>query len=351
MNTPTSPTFSIPPISRDIAAALQRKIDTRTKPPGSLGQLEAAALRLGLILHTCEPVLKHPSMVVFAGDHGIAAQGQVNPFPQAVTAQMVLNFLSGGAAINVFCRQHGIALTVVDAGVKYDFGNCDGLVHAKIAPGTRNYLEEPAMSPAACSAALTTGADIVRGIAAGSSNVIGFGEMGIGNTSSAALLMCRLTGLPLNQCVGSGTGLDNAGVARKVEILRQALERHADAATPAEVLAAFGGYEMVMITGGMLAAAEAGMVIMVDGFIATASLLAATKMYPEVLDYCFFMHTSDEQGHRAMLEYMHAKPFLSLGMRLGEGSGAAVGYPLLVSATAFLNDMASFASAGVSDKE
>ncbi len=191
MHTPESLTFSIPPISRDIAAALQRKIDTRTKPPGSLGQLEAAALRLGLILHTCEPVLKHPSMVVFAGDHGIAAQGQVNPFPQAVTAQMVLNFLSGGAAINVFCRQHGIALTVVDAGVKYDFGNCDGLVHAKIAPGTRNYLEEPAMSPEACSAALATGADIVRGVAAGSSNVIGFGEMGIGNTSSAALLSSR----------------------------------------------------------------------------------------------------------------------------------------------------------------
>lgn len=351
MNRSRSLTFSIPPISRDIEAELRRKIDTRTKPPGALGQLEAAALRLGLILHTDEPVLKHPSIVVFAGDHGIAAEGQVNPFPQAVTAQMVLNFLSGGAAINVFCRQHGIALTVVDAGVKYDFGNCDGLVHAKIAPGTRNYLENPAMSPEECSAALATGADIVRGIAAAGSNVIGFGEMGIGNTSSAALLMCCLTGLSLEACVGSGAGLDEAGIARKVEILRQVLELHADAASPEEVLAAFGGYEIVMITGAMLAAAEVGMVIMVDGFITTASLLAAQKMYPEVLDYCMFMHTSEEKGHRAMLDYLQAEPLLSLGMRLGEGSGAAVGYPLLVSATAFLNEMASFASAGVSDKE
>ncbi len=351
MNTPESLTFSIPPVSRELEAELRQKIDTRTKPPGSLGQLEAVALRLGLILRTCEPVLHKPTMVVFAGDHGIAAAGQVNAFPQAVTAQMVLNFLSGGAAINVFCRQHGIALTVVDAGVKYDFGNCDGLVHAKIAPGTRNYLEEPAMRPEECSAALAAGADLVRGIAAGGSNVIGFGEMGIGNTSSAALLMCCLTGLPLEDCVGSGTGLDDAGIARKTEILRQALARHPAVTSPTEILATFGGYELAMITGGMLAAAEAGMVIMVDGFIATASLLAARKMYPAVLDYCLFMHMSEEKGHRAMLEYLQAEPLLSLGMRLGEGSGAAVGYPLLVSATTFLNDMASFASAGVSDKE
>lgn len=339
----------------DLEARLQQKIDAKTKPPGSLGQLEAIALRVGLIQRTTEPRLDRPTILVFAGDHGIARHG-VSPYPQEVTAQMVRNFLSGGAAINVFCNVNDIALRVVDAGVAVEFNATDynsGLIDAKIARGTNDMLAGPAMSGEQCVAAIERGRELVRAESAAGSNLIGFGEMGIGNTSSAALLMSVYCDLPVNECAGRGTGLDDAGLAHKVEILSRAREAHAEVAAkgdPRDVLATFGGFEIAMIAGGMLEAARLGMVILVDGFVATSALLAARAIEPSVLANCIFAHASEENGHRAMLEQLGAQPLLDLGLRLGEGTGTALALPLLRAAVAFLTSMASFASAGVSDR-
>lgn len=335
---------------------LLHKINTKTKPPGALGQLETIALQVGLIRQTTEPVIMQPHILVFAGDHGIAATGLVNPYPQAVTAQMVLNFLHGGAAINVFCRQHGIGLKVVDAGVNHDFEAGKGpveLIDAKIGYGTRNYLEEPAMSVGQCKAALADGHRIVQEIHAGGCNCIGFGEMGIGNTSSAALLMSAITGIPVEDCTGRGTGANDEQLLQKTETLREVFRKHlpaiANQPTPENILQHFGGFEIAMMTGAFLEAARQKMVIVVDGFIATAALLVAQAMEKEVLSHCIFAHTSGERGHQKMLEYLQATPLLQLGLRLGEGTGAALAIPLIQSAVCFLNEMASFESAGVSE--
>ena len=343
------PTWNIPALSDEWTAKLQHLIDHKTKPPGSLGRLETLALQIGRVQFTTSPQLQSPAMLVFAGDHGITAEG-VSPYPSEVTAQMVLNFLSGGAAINVFCRQHGIALKVVDAGVASELPEHPELVQAKVRRGTRNFLHESALTLKENEEALERGAALVREFRDSGSNVIGFGEMGIGNTSSAAALMQRLTGLPLEECVGRGTGLDDAGLSRKCEVLGNALARHADINEPLEVLATFGGCEVAMMTGAMLEAAQSRMLLLIDGFIATSAFLVAFRMHPEIRDYAVFAHQSDEQGHRRMLEFLQAEPLLNLGMRLGEGTGAAVAFPLVQSAVAFLNEMASFESAGVSDR-
>ena len=343
------PTWNIPALSDEWTAKLQHLIDHKTKPPGSLGRLETLALQIGRIQATASPQLQSPAMLVFAGDHGITAAG-VSPYPSEVTAQMVLNFLSGGAAINVFCRQHGIALKVVDAGVASELPEHPELVQAKVRRGTRNFLHESALPLKENEEALERGAALVREFRDSGSNVIGFGEMGIGNTSSAAALMQRLTGLPLEECVGRGTGLDDAGLSRKCEVLGNALARHADINEPLEVLATFGGCEIAMMTGAMLEAAQSRMLLLIDGFIATSAFLVAFRMHPEIRDYAVFAHQSDEQGHQRMLEFLQAEPLLNLGMRLGEGTGAAVAFPLVQSAVAFLNEMASFESAGVSDR-
>lgn len=332
----------------ELRAALRQRIDNKTKPLGALGALETLALQIGVIQNSMTPTLRNPSILVFAGDHGIAADGVVNPFPQAVTAQMVLNFLNGGAAINVFCRQHDIALKVVDAGVMTALGVRPGLIDARIAAGTRNYLHEPAMSRDERDRALAQGAAIADEVIAGGCNVLGFGEMGIGNSSSAALLMSVLCGIPVAECVGAGTGLDAAGLARKLAVLEQARARHAVDGNPAEALRCFGGFEIVMMCGAMLQAAERGVLLLIDGFIASAAALAAGTLYPAVRPYCVFTHASAERGHRRMMQQMNASPLLDLGMRLGEGTGAAVAYPLLESAVRFLNEMASFDDAGVS---
>jgi len=346
--------FAISPLATTLKSTLHTKIDQKTKPLGALGQLETLALQIGLCQNSLTPHLTKPSILIFAGDHGVVAAG-VSAYPQSVTAQMVANFLTGGAAISVFAKQHAVNLLVVDAGVNADLAAHPQLINAKIAKGTQNFLTQSAMSSADCLQAIQTGADLVTQQHATGCNCIGFGEMGIGNTSSAALLMHTLTGLPLTQCVGRGTGLDDAQLAHKVAVLQQALAQNGgwdDEQNPTALnaLTTFGGFEIAMMVGAYLQAAEHGMVIMVDGFIASSALLVASCLYPQVLDYCVFSHVSDEQGHQALLKHFNATALLNLNLRLGEGSGIALAYPLLQSAVLFLNEMASFAEAGVDSK-
>jgi nicotinate-nucleotide--dimethylbenzimidazole phosphoribosyltransferase len=263
---------------------------------------------------------------------------------------MVLNFLRGGAAINVFARQSNIQLRVVDAGVNHSFDNPD-LIHAKVGFGTRNFLLEPAMSLEQCEQALTKGAELAQNEINAGCNVLGFGEMGIGNTSSASCLMSVLCDIPIEQCVGRGTGFDDAGLAKKTAILKQALAQHQlNDGDAMQVLATFGGFEIAMMAGAMLGAAQQNAVLLIDGFIATAALLVAYHLQPNILHYCIFAHCSGEAGHRQLLAHLHAKPLLDAGLRLGEGTGAALAYPMVQAAVNFLNEMASFESAGISEK-
>ncbi|MDQ5905437.1 MAG: nicotinate-nucleotide--dimethylbenzimidazole phosphoribosyltransferase [Pseudomonadota bacterium] len=348
--------FQIAHPDTGLTAALQHKIDLKTKPQGALGMLERLALQIGLIQQTLTPSLNAPHIAVFAGDHGAAKAG-VSAFPQDVTWQMVENFLTGGAAINVFARANGLGLKVVDAGVARDFGERDGLIDAKVAPGTRNYIEEAAMTPAERDTAIARGAALARELAASGCKVLGFGEMGIGNTAAASLITHTLTSTPLDECIGRGTGLDDHGLARKRALLKQAAERAglpADAKGSSEhaqaVLAEFGGFEIAMMAGAMLGAAEAGMVLLIDGFIVGSAFLVAARIEPNILPYAVFCHRSAEPGHQAQLKALDAEPLIDLGLRLGEGTGAALAWPLVKAAAAFLNEMASFESAGVSER-
>jgi nicotinate-nucleotide--dimethylbenzimidazole phosphoribosyltransferase len=329
---------------------IQHKINTKTKPLGALGTLEDVALQIALIQETLTPGLVKPHVVVFAASHGIANEG-VSAYPSEVTFQMVLNFLNGGAAINVFTKQNGIKLTLVDAGVDHDFEPDEKLIDAKINHGTKSFLHQDAMSTEECSAALEKGKQIVKDISGTGCNVIGFGEMGIGNTSSAAVIMSRLLQIPVGDCVGKGTGVNPEQFQNKINILEKAVLNHPQVETdPVQVLQTFGGFEIAMMCGAFLAAAEEKMVLMVDGFIASAAFLCAFKINPSVKDFAIFCHQSEEKGHALLLGYLKVKPLLQLDMRLGEGTGCAVAYPLLLSAVAFFNEMASFESAGVSDK-
>ncbi|MDR6495502.1 nicotinate-nucleotide--dimethylbenzimidazole phosphoribosyltransferase [Paraburkholderia sp. 22099] len=342
--------FEAEPLDQTLRDDLQHIIDTKTKPPGSLGRLEALARQMGLIQRTTHPTVERPALIVFAGDHGIADEG-VSPYPQAVTAQMVANFLAGGAAINALSRVAGIELEVVNAGIATPLPSSEGLVDIPVAAGTRNFACEPAMTRDDALAAMQAGAARVRHHAALGSNVIGFGEMGIANTSSAACLMSRLCNVPIEECVGRGTGLDDAGLAKKRDVLASALARHAVSSDPLDVLATFGGFEIAMMAGAYLAAAQARMTILVDGFIASSALLVADAFTPNVREYCVFAHASNEAGHRRMLDHFGVQPLLSLDMRLGEGTGAALAVPLLRAAAAFVNEMASFESAGVANRD
>ncbi len=327
-----------------LAQRVQHQLDQKTKPLGSLGQIEALALRLACILGTETPRLQHPQLLVCAGDHGLAARG-VSAYPSDVTWQMVENFLAGGAAVSVLARQHGLALTVVDCGVAHDFAPRPGLWIRKIARGTADAGQGPAMTMAQCRLALDNGVDIVRQLPG---NVLLLGEMGIGNTSAASLLLSRLCGLDIGDCTGAGTGLDAHGVQRKVSVLREVLERHPGAVEPLDALAAFGGFEIATLVGAVLEAAAQRRVVLVDGFITSAAVLVAARLQPAVLQRCVFAHRSGERGHALMLAALKVAPLLDLGLRLGEGSGAAMAWPLLVSATAILEQMASFEGAGVS---
>ena len=341
--------FDISPTAGSLAESLQQKIDQKTKPLGALGQLEALALQIGLIQQRECPRLDQPQMLVFAGDHGAAKAG-VSAYPQDVTWQMVENFLAGGAAINVFTRTYGLPLAVVDCGVAHEFGQREGLIDYKLGAGTENYLEAPAMTVAQCDQAIDNGVALVARYAEAGCNVIGLGEMGIGNTASASLITHCLSGRTLEACVGRGTGLDDAGLARKQALLAQALQRTGEIQDPAEVLREFGGFEIATMVGVILAAAERRMVVLIDGFVVGAAALVACCLYPAARDYCVYAHRSAEAGHRIQLEAMQAEPLLDLSLRLGEGTGVALAWPLLQGAVAFLNEMASFASAGVSEK-
>lgn len=332
-----------------LAQRLRARLDRQTKPQGSLGRLEAVALQAGLVLGTETPRLHAPQLLVCAGDHGLAAQG-VSAYPSDVTWQMVNNFLAGGAAVSVLARQHGLALTVADCGVRHDFPAQPGLLPRKVAAGTADSSHGPAMTSAQCEEAIANGRAIVADLPG---NVLLLGEMGIGNTSAAALLLARLGGVPLAECVGAGTGLDAAGIARKRAVLERVLQLHAQATAPLQALAAFGGFEIATLVGAVLQAAAERRIVLVDGFITGAAVLVAAALEPHVTQRCVFSHRSDECGHAPMLARLGpdartpALPLLDLGLRLGEGSGAALAWPLLQSACALLCDMASFDSAGV----
>lgn len=330
-----------------LAILLQQRLDGKTKPVGALGRLEAVALQLGLILGTENPALRQPQMLVCAADHGLAARG-VSAYPSDVTWQMVQNFLAGGAAVSVLARQHGIALTVVDCGVRHDFAPADGLLVRKIAPGTGDASIGPAMSAAQCEQAIANGREVVRGLPG---NALLLGEMGIGNSSAAAMLLARLAHQDIDACTGAGTGLDAAGRAHKREVLRGVLALHAGAKAPLDALAAFGGFEIATLVGAVLQAADERRVIVLDGFIASAAVLVAAALQPQVLQRCVAAHESAEPGHRLLLAHLRLEPLLRLDLRLGEGSGAALAWPLLESACRILREMASFESAGVSQRE
>ncbi|MDO6744056.1 nicotinate-nucleotide--dimethylbenzimidazole phosphoribosyltransferase [Tenacibaculum soleae] len=341
---------NITPISTTLKEALKDKIDFKTKPLGALGVLETIALQIGQIQNTLSPNLSKPSIVVFAGDHGIVKSKSVSPYPQEVTQQMVLNFLNNGAAINVFCNQNNIDLTIVDAGVNADFDSNPNLINVKISKETKDYSIEKAMTTEECLSALTKGKQIVQQLYKNGTNTIGFGEMGIGNTSSAALLMSYFTNTPIEGCVGKGTGLNDDGVTKKGQILRGVLDLHEkNIKNPMDALATFGGFEIVMMCGAMLEAASLKMTILIDGFIVTAALLAAQAINKNIVDYCLFCHTSGEQGHEQMLSFLNAKPLLNIGLRLGEGTGSAIAFPIVQAAVNFLNEMATFKSANVSE--
>jgi nicotinate-nucleotide--dimethylbenzimidazole phosphoribosyltransferase len=351
--------FHITPPDETLRPELQNKIDNLAKPRGSLGRLEEIALRVGLIQQSLSPTLRAPENILFAADHGIVAEG-ITPTPKEVTWQQTLHFAcgSGGTGIGFLCRQHDFRLTVVDAGVDYDFPAGCGVVDRKIRRGTSNYLTGPAMTLDELEKCLTAGAGVVDDAAARGCNVVSFGEMGAGNTSSSALWMHYFAGVPLEKCIGAGSGLDDAGMRHKLDVLSRACKNYEFELNgpgsawnldggPREVMARFGGFEMAMAVGGMLRAAERKMVILVDGFIMTACMLAASRLHPNVLHYAIFAHEGDERGHRLLLRELKADPILSLGLRLGEGSGAVCAYPIVDSAVRMINDMESFASASV----
>jgi len=328
---------------------LQHKIDFKTKPIGSLGQLEDIARQIGLIQNTLSPEIRKPTMLVFAADHGLTDE-KISPYPKDVTWQMAMNFSAGRAAINVFCKQNNMELKVIDAGVDFDFPDHSGIIDAKIARGSKNIRQEPAMSFEECELAMKKGAEFVRNEAETGCNTIAFGEMGIGNTSSSALLMSRFTGLNIEECTGRGSGLQGEDLDRKTQILKEIIEKY-NPQTPLETLATFGGLEIAMMTGAIIEARKQNMIILVDGFIATAATLTAFHFYPLIRENTIFCHQSDEKGHIRMLEYLNGSAILKLGMRLGEGTGAALTLPIIQSAVNFLNQMASFKDAGVSNKK
>jgi nicotinate-nucleotide--dimethylbenzimidazole phosphoribosyltransferase len=328
---------------------LQYIIDHKTKPTGALGVLEDLAVQIGKVFNATTPEIKDPHLVVFAADHGIAQHG-VSAYPQEVTRQMVANFIEGGAAINVFCRQHNIALKIVDCGVNYDFPPHWPIIYQKMGRGTHSFLHGPAMSPDQVQVCLIKGGEVTNKIQQGGCNTLGFGEMGIGNTSTAAVLMSLLLDVPIERCIGKGTGVANEKLFQKRRVIEQAIALYKGGKDNLSIMAHFGGFEILQMAGAMLEAKRKSMLILVDGFISSVAFLCAYKINPEVKDNAIFCHQSAEEGHRLLLQILDVKPLLQLNMRLGEGTGCAVAFPLLQSATAFLNEMASFESAGVSNK-
>ena len=342
--------------------AIQDKIDNLNKPKGSLGVLEELAMQVCLIQQTLTPSLAHPCHLLLGGDHGIEREG-VSVSPREVTWQQMINFTRGGGGVNMFCRQHGFKLRIVDVGVDYDLSAVPGIIHRKIARGTRNFLYEPAMTEEEFDKAIEVGASLVDDCIAEGCQVLGIGEMGIGNTSPSSIWMSLFCNIPLDECIGAGAGLDAPGIRHKREVLRRAVDNAQCTMHNAQLVASsepqknncalcimncelilryFGGFEMIAAIGAMLRAAEQHLIILVDGFIMTACALAACRLYPAAQSYMVFGHCGDESGHRRMLDAMGAKPLLSLGMRLGEGTGALCAFPILDSAVRMMNEMNNF---------
>lgn len=347
--------FTIQAPSRSLNESLQHKIDTKTKPLGALGALEHLAFQLGRIQEAVDVDVSKPKMIVFAADHGVVAQG-ISVFPQEVTPQMVMNFLMGGAAVSVFCAQHNVPLQVVDVGVNAELKSHPLLSKRKVAFGSKDFSQEAAMTSEELFQAIQAGVvEVDLAIDAGV-NLLMFGEMGIGNTSVSSCMMTALTGIDPSQSAGRGTGLDDNGVSRKAQVIEASLKR-AETQTgqvmmdwSAQTLAEqVGGFEIIAMAGAMLQSAQRKTAFVVDGFICSVALLYAQKIAPNVREYAIFAHQSNEQAHKLLLSHLHAEPILSLDLRLGEGSGAILSYPLIQSAAVFLNNMASFESAGVND--
>ena len=343
--------FQISPVSNAQDQMIQQKIDLKTKPLGALGLLESLALQIARVQGATLPQdtlkIAHPTLLVFAGDHGIAAQG-VSIAPSEVTRQMVQNFAHGGAAINVFCRQVGFKLEVIDCGILTPVEGVEGIINQRLGAGTEAIHLAPAMALNTVDKGFVMARDLIERHHQAGCNLIAFGEMGIGNTSAAAAIMAAMMQLNVADCVGRGTGINAETLARKLALIEQALQLHQHALTgPKAVLACLGGFEIVQMTGAILAAAERKMLVVIDGFIATAAALVAVNIAPNVRDYLIFAHQSDEQGHLRMLDFLQAKPLLALGLRLGEGTGAALALPLIQAAVNFYNQMASFSDAGI----
>ena len=333
--------FDIQPTDKRLQATIQDKIDNLNKPKGSLGRLEELALQVCLIQQTLEPSLAHPCHLLLGGDHGIECEG-VSVSPREVTWQQMLNFTRGGGGVNMFCRQHGFKLRIVDVGVDYDFTGIPGIIDRKIARGTRNFLYEPAMSEEEFNRALLVGVDLVDDCISEDCRILSIGEMGIGNTSPSSIWMHLFGHIPLKDCIGAGAGLDKPGIQHKYSVLSRAVERY-----HGDPLRYFGGLEMVAAIGAMLRAAEQHLVILVDGFIMTACAIAAIRLYPASQDYMVFTHCGDESGHKMMLDIVDANPLLHLGLRLGEGTGAICAFPIIDSAVRMMNEMNNFASAKI----
>ena len=338
--------LSLPEIqrpNRELLPQLQRHLDNLTKPPGSLGRLEEFARSFGLMRGLTKPVLEKPAIFTFAADHGVSREG-VSAYPREVTAQMVFNFLNGGAAINVLCRHYGIQNVVVDIGVDYDFPDLAGLVQKKAGRGTENFLRGPAMTEAQAIRCLETGMALADGY-----DIVGTGEMGIGNTTSSAAILAVMTGASAEEVVGRGTGVDDERLRHKAAVVRQALARHTpDPSNGLDLLTKIGGFEIGAIAGLIIGAASRRIPVVVDGFISGAGAIIATRLAPACRDYLFFSHLSRERGHRRMLEFFDARPIVDLDMCLGEGTGAAIAIDVITAAVRIYNEMATFESASVS---
>ena len=352
--------FNIQSVDKSLQTSIQEKIDNLNKPKGSLGRLEELALQICLIQHTLEPSLAHPCHLLLGGDHGIEHEG-VSVSPREVTWQQMINFTLGGGGVNMFCRQHGFKLRIVDVGVDYDLSAVPGIIDRKIARGTKNFLYEPAMTEEEFDRAIMVGVELVDDCIQEGCRVFCIGEMGIANTSPSSIWMYFFGNIPLTECIGAGAGLDNEGIRHKYEVLSRAVAK-----TPfvlprggetnqilshrrglEEVIRYFGGFEMVAAIGAMLRAAEQHLIILVDGFIMTACAVAAIKLYPAAQDYMIFTHCGDESGHKKMLDIVGAKPLLQLGLRLGEGTGALCAFPIIDSAVRMMNEMNNFQNAKI----
>ncbi len=326
---------------------IRKKIDNLNKPKGSLGRLETLAEQICLIQQTLSPKLCNPCHLLFGSDHGIEREG-VSVSPREVTWQQMKNFTRGGGGVNMFCRQHGFHLYIIDVGVDYDLTDVEGIINRKIARGTKNFLYEAAMSEEEYERALAVGKEMVDNCHKEGCNIICMGEMGIGNTSPSSIWMHLLGNIPLKDCISAGAGLNDEGVRHKYEVLKKAVENFTKSPyNTHDMIRYFGGFEMVAAIGAMLRAAELKMVVMIDGFIMSACALAASSLYPEMLEYCIFGHCGDENYHKHMLQLMNAEPLLSLGFRLGEGTGALCSYPIIQSAVNMINEMNNFDNANI----